>query len=134
MTESYATIGDMEALWRAMTEAEKARAEALLPIVSDTLRQEAANRGKDLDAMIEAGKVLPSVAKSVAVDVAARTLMTSTDREPMTQESQGGMGYTWSGTFLVPGGGLFVKDAELRRLGIKKQAIGVTWLWQGSGE
>lgn len=126
--ESFATIEQMEALWREMTEAEEARAEALLPVVSDVLRQEAMNRGKDLDEMLEAGTVLSSVLASVTVDIAARTLMTSTDREPMTQESQGGLGYTWSGTFLVPGGGLFVKDSELKRLGLKKQELGaIEW-------
>ena len=64
---------------------------------------------------------LANVAKSVTVDVVARTLMTSTDSEPMTQESQSALGYTWSGTYLVPGGGLFIKKSELARLGLKSQ-------------
>jgi len=59
------------------------------------------------------------------VDVVARTLMTSTDQEPMTQVSEGALGYTWSGSYLVPGGGLFIKDSELKRLGLKKQRYGV---------
>ena len=54
----------------------------------------------------------------------ARTLMTSTDNEPVTQESQSALGYTWSGTYLVPGGGLFIKNSELARLGLKRQRYG----------
>ena len=50
--------------------------------------------------------------------------MTPTDKEPMTQESQSALGYSWSGTFLSPGGGLFIKKDELKRLGLKRQKIG----------
>ena len=63
--------------------------------------------------------------KSVIVDVVARTLMTSTDSEPMTQFSESALGYSYSGNFLVPGGGLFIKKSELNKLGLRKQKIGV---------
>lgn len=121
----FATIEDIESLWRVMSNEERERAEALLPVVSDSLRQEAKNVGKDLDQMITDGKILPSVVKSVVVDVVARTLMTSTNAEPMIQSSQSAMGYSYSGTYLVPGGGLFIKKSELARLGLRKQRIGV---------
>lgn len=67
--------------------------------------------------------------KSVVVDVVARTLMTSTDTEPMTQRSESALGYSVSGTYLVPGGGLFIKKSELARLGLKRQRIGVIDLY-----
>ena len=51
--------------------------------------------------------------------------MTSTNQEPMTQYSESALGYSVSGSFLVPGGGLFIKDSELKRLGFKKQRYGV---------
>lgn len=127
---NYATIEDITALWRAMSVSETERAEALLPIVSDSLRIEAANRGRDLDKMIEETPALASVAKSVTVDIVARTLMTSTNQEPMTQFSQGALGYSVSGTYLVPGGGLFIKNSELKRLGLLKQRIGVLELYE----
>ena len=66
-----------------------------------------------------------SVVKSVTVDVVARTLMTSTNQEPMTQFSESALGYSVSGSYLVPGGGLFIKDSELKRLGLKNQRYGV---------
>jgi hypothetical protein len=121
----FATIEDIESLWRVMSNEERERAEALLPVISDSLRQEAKNVGKDLDQMITDGKILPSVVKSVVVDVVARTLITSTNAEPMIQSSQSAMGYSYSGTYLVPGGGLFIKKSELARLGLRKQRIGV---------
>lgn len=125
MAEPFATITDLNQLWRKMDPEEEERAEALLPIVSDSLREEAIKVGKDLDEMIAERPSLSSVAKSVTVDVVARTLNTSTTGEPMSQESQSALGYTWSGTFLTPGGGLFIKKSELARLGLKRQQIGV---------
>ena len=130
MAEPFATVADITALWRPLSEAEKERAEALLPVVSDSLRQEAMKVGKDLDQMLADGEVLENVLKSVVVDVVARTLMTSTDSEPMTQFSESALGYSASGTFLVPGGGLFIKSSELARLGLKRQKYGVIDLWQ----
>ncbi|WP_281522478.1 phage Gp19/Gp15/Gp42 family protein [Mogibacterium timidum] len=122
---NYATIEDIKALWKTLTTSEQERAEALLPIVCDSLRHEANMVGKDLDKMIKNSPSLLNVTKSVTVDVVARTLMTSTDTEPMVQFSQSAMGYTTSGTFLVPGGGLFIKESELARLGLRRQSLGV---------
>ena len=122
---TYATLADITVLWRRMTDEETLRAEALLPIVSAQLRTEAARAGRDLDAMIAAAPDLALVARSVTVDVVARTLMTSTNQEPMTQMSQSAGGYTSSGTLLVPGGGIFIKKSELARLGLRRQRMGV---------
>lgn len=126
---NYATVDDLITLWRPLSTEEVERAEALLPIVSDSLRQEALNVGKNLDKMIEDGSVLEAVVKSVTVDVVARTLMTPTNETPMTQMSQAALGYSVSGTFLVPGGGLFIKKSELARLGLRRQKIGVIELY-----
>lgn len=121
----YATVQDIQTLWREMTAAEQVRAEALIPVVCSSLRQEAAKVHKNLDEMIDADPDLAAVAKSVTVDVVARTLMTSTNQEPTTQFSQSALGYSVSGSFLVPGGGLFIKKSELARLGLRRQRIGV---------
>ena len=123
--EPFATVQDAVGLWRPMTADEQERAENLLPVISDTLRYEAEKVGKDLDKMIEAQGYLTNVVKSVTVDVLARTLMTSTDAEPMTQMAESAMGYSYSGTYLVPGGGLFIKKTELARLGLRRQRYGV---------
>lgn len=121
---TYATVDDVTALWRPMTTEEQGRAAALLETVSASLRIEAKKVNKDLDFMVKEDPDLAAVAKSVTVDVVARTLMTSTDQEPMTQMSQSAGGYSASGTFLVPGGGLFIKKSELARLGLRRQRYG----------
>lgn len=129
MENSFATLQDVIDLFRALTPDEMKRAEALLPIVSDSIRQEALKVGKDMDKMLAEGKVLENVVKSVTVDVTARALMTSTNSEPMSQVSQSALGYSVSGTFLVPGGGLFIKKSELSRLGLRRQRYGVMELY-----
>ncbi|AND04590.1 TPA: phage Gp19/Gp15/Gp42 family protein [Streptococcus pyogenes] len=121
---NFATTDDVILLWRPLSVDELKRANALLKVVSDTLRMEADKVGKDLDKTMVDKPYFVNVIKSVTVDIVARTLMTSTQGEPMTQESQSALGYTWSGTYLVPGGGLFIKDSELKRLGLKKQRYG----------
>ncbi len=130
---NFATIDDVQRLWRKMTFEEQERCEALVPIVCDSLRQEAIHVGKDLDKMIEETPSLGSVVLSVTVDVIARTLMTSTDQEPMTQVNESALGYSWSGSYLVPGGGLFIKDSELKRIGLKRQQIKAVTLWESEG-
>lgn len=128
----FATIDDITALFRPLSNEEQTRAAALLPVVSDMLRYEANKVGKDLDAMIAANTVLANVAKSVTVDIVSRTLLTSTTDEPMTQMSQSALGYTVSGSYLSPGGGIFIKRSELSRLGLKRQQIGGIELYEAN--
>ena len=122
--KEFATVKDVENLFRPLTNNEMKRAMGLLPVVSDSIRQEAVKVGKDIDAMLKSGQLLENVVKSVVVDVVARTLMTSTNSEPVTQTSQSALGYTFTGTYLVPGGGLFIKKSELARLGLRRQRYG----------
>lgn len=120
----FATVDDLSVLWRALESDEEERAEELLTTVSHVLRVEAKKVKKDLDLMVNADESYAYVVKSVLVDIVARTLMTSTRQEPMTQYSESALGYSVSGSFLVPGGGLFIKDNELKRLGLKRQRFG----------
>lgn len=130
--DNFATIDDMTLLWRDLKPEEVEKANALLSVVSDSLRYEAKKVGKDIDQMISEDSSLKNVARSVTVDVVARALMTSTDSEPMTQITQSALGYSASGTYLVPGGGLFIKKTELARLGLKRQRCGVINLYGGN--
>lgn len=123
--KSFATIDDLQKLWRNLQPTETERAKSLLDVVSDMLREEAYRYGKDLDNMILERESFRNVVKSVVIDVVARTLMTSTEQEPMTQFSESALGYSVSGSFLVPGGGIFIKNSEIKRLGLNKQRIGV---------
>lgn len=121
----FATIDDLEKMWRKLQPDEIERAKKLISVVSDSLREAAIKVGKNLDQMVDERLSYATVVKSVTVDVVARTLMTSTSQEPMTQASEAAMGYSWSGSYLVPGGGLFIKNSELTRLGLRRQRYGV---------
>lgn len=121
----FATIEDVATLWRSLSTAEAERAEALLPLVSDSLRVEAEKRGYDLDTMVADNTALESVAKSVTVDIVARTLSVDPEAQAYSQESQSALGYSWSGTYAVAGGGLQIMNNDLKRLGILRQKLGV---------
>lgn len=122
---SFATLDDLQKMWRNLQPTERERAEALLDTVSDMLREEAYQYGKDLDNMILERESFRNVVKSVTVDVVSRALMTSTTQEPMTQFAQSAMGYSVSGSYLIPGGGIFIKESEKKRLKLTTQRFGV---------
>lgn len=121
---TYTTVVDVMKLFRSLTKDESERAVELIPVIESSIRVEAKNVGKDLDELLE-DEDYKNVFKSVVVDIVGRTLMTSTNQEPMTQYSQSALGYSVSGQFLVPGGGLFIKRTELARLGLRNQRYGV---------
>lgn len=132
----FATLADVLTLsGGAYTTEQQDRITALLPLVSDALRMEANKVGKDLDAMIEADEAYGSVVKLVTVDVVVRALSLKSDDEPMTQESQGALGYTWSGTYAIPGGGIAncIMRNDLKRLGLRRQRYGVIE-WYGGDD
>lgn len=133
--EAFATAEDMTVLWRPMTAAETERAAALLPLVSDALRQHAANRGRNLDAMIEAGAILPSVAKAVTVGIVSRILRENTTGEAVAQQSITAGPYTQQATYAIPGGGIVnaIMNADLKALGLLRPRIGVIDPLSGRG-
>lgn len=96
--DAFATINDLQIMWRKLQPDEIERATELLSVVSDSLREEALKVGKHLDEMVDERPSYSTVVKSVTVDVVARTLMTSTKQEPMTQASESALGYSWSGS------------------------------------
>lgn len=136
---SFATLADVTDLTgKAYTSGEQERIQKLLPLVSDALRYEAVKVGKNIDDMIDADETgaYASVVKMVTVDVVGRAMRQSMDGEPMTQESQSAIGYSWSGTYAIPGGGIAsaIMRNDLKRLGLRKQQYGTIELWNNSQE
>lgn len=130
-SKSFATVNDVNTLWKSLTYDQQTKAEKLLPIASDCLRQEAKKVGKDLDQMIEDGEVLPNVVKSVTVDIVTRYLEQIEDdrSSTLTQESQSALGYSWSGSYANTGGGLSILKKDLKRLGLLRQTYGMVDLY-----
>ena len=121
----YATTEDISRMWRKLTMDEMQKSEAILPVVSDALRVEAKKVGKDLDEMCQ-DPTYANVVKSVVVDVTTRILQEDTHGgDAMSQITQSALGYSLTGTYLSPGGGLFIKNSELARLGLRRQKYGV---------
>lgn len=112
------------------------RADVLLPLVSDLIRNEGKAAGVDVDARIKTDAAYSSVVKLVCADVIVRAMRQATSGDPMTQESQSGLGYSWSGTYAIPGGGVAMSlmRNERKMLGFRRQKYGVMEIWDGSQE
>lgn len=130
---AFATLADVQAVTgKTFTQAEGERITTLLGLVSDALCYEAEKVGKDIEDMMAQSASYASVAKLVTIDVVMRAFRQSQDGEPMSQESQSALGYTWSGTYAVPGGGIAgaIMRNDLKRLGLRKQRYGVIETWE----
>lgn len=132
MSNAFATVEDIQTLWRPLTSEEQSRAEALLPLVSDEIRVAGKSVGKDVDQMIAEDSAYESVVKVVTIDVVTRILRQSTEGDAMTQESQSALGYSWSGTYAVAGGGIAnsLLNNDLKKLGLLRQKMGAMFIWQ----
>nr|DAS16376.1 MAG TPA: hypothetical protein [Caudoviricetes sp.] len=128
---NLASVNDINSLWKPLSHAEQEQVEALLPVVSDSLRQEAKRVGKDLNEMIAKGEILPNVVKSVVVDIISRYLdqLSSDNASTLSQESQSALGYSWSGTYVNTGGGMSILKKDLKRLGLTRQRFGMVDLY-----
>ena len=129
---SFATVADVISLTgKAYTQAEQTRISALLPLVSNALRYEAEKVDKNIDYMINDIYGYEDVVKLVTVDIVVRAMRQSVTGEPMSQESQSALGYSWSGTYAVPGGGIAnaIMKNDLKRLGLRRQRYGAEELW-----
>ena len=112
----------------------------ILGLISSELRFEAHEVGKDLDEMIaaDASGSYGDVVKLVTVDIVVRAMRQNFEGEPMTQESQSALGYSWSGTTTIAGGGIAaaILKNDLKCLGLRKQRFG--WIhpydWRGPNE
>ncbi|MBO7732623.1 MAG: hypothetical protein J6S67_08730 [Methanobrevibacter sp.] len=136
MNKPFATVEDIQRLYRPLSAAEQDRADALLPLVSDEIRVLGRNYGKDIDARIKVDSAYESVVKIVTCDVTFRILRQNTEGDAMSQESQSALGYSWSGTFAVAGGGIAnsILNNDLKKLGLLKQKMGSEFIWQGYQE
>lgn len=133
---AFVTLAEvMQITGKTFTADEQTRISALLPLVSDALRYEAEKVEKDLDYMVAASDAYESVVKLVTTDVTMRAMRQSMDGDPMSQEAQSAIGYSWSGTYAIPGGGVAasIMRNDLKRLGLRRQRYGVMDLYSQEG-
>ena len=79
--------------------------------------------------MVAADEDLAEVAKAVTVDTVGRVLNQSTTSEPFSQTTQSALGYSVTGTYLVPGGGTMLLNRDLKRLGLRRQQLREIDIW-----
>lgn len=116
------TVNDLIARWRPLTEAEIETAEVYIEDCENALHVYAHDRGEDLDEMLAAYAPRSGLYTAIVCDVVRREMQSMSDDGPaMSQYSQSVNGYNIQGTFLSPGGGLFIKNAELKQLGLMGQ-------------
>lgn len=123
----FATLSDVIAISGInYTAEEQERISTLLPLICDTLRLEANKVGKDLDEMA-GNEAYANVLKLVTCDVVIRAMRQTQSGDPLSQESQSANGYSWSGTYAIPGGGIAsaIMNNDLKRLGLRRQKYGV---------
>lgn len=131
---AFATVDDVR-VFRNVDIAEESKVQDLLYMISDRLRYEAEKVGKDLDAMVEMSATYGEVVKSVTVGICERTLKLIGDDSPvLSQFSESALGYSYSGTVPNAGESLYIKQNELKALGLRRQRYGVIDLWDGSRE
>lgn len=119
--EAFATVQELESFWRELSGNEETRAAYLLVLSSDNLRQIALNARKNLDEMLNDGKVLSNTLKQIVMEAVKRAMLTPVDQKPITQGSMTAGPYAESFTFANPAGDIWFKDKELKMLGLKGQ-------------
>jgi hypothetical protein len=116
------TVNDLISRWRPLSNDEITQAETYISDCENALHVFAHDRGKDIDAMIEEYPQRGGVYTAIVCDIVRREMQSLSDDGPArAQYSQSVNGYNVQGTFLSPGGGLFIKNSELKLLGLMSQ-------------
>jgi hypothetical protein len=119
--EPFATVADLEARWRPLDEAEKAKADVLLGDASVLIAQRCRNAGVKLDM---ADGLVTETLRAITCEVVKRSMLSPTDRPAATNTQMVAGPYSESVTFANPTGDIYLTHSEQARLGIGKQRIG----------
>lgn len=137
MGAAFVTVAELEAISGvSYTDSDSIRVEAMLPLVSDLIRAEGTKVGVNVDNKMSEDHAYESVVKLITCDVVARAMRQPKQGAMLSQESQTGLGYSWSGTYAIPTGGaaMSLMENEKKMLGFKRQKYGVIELWEGCTE
>lgn len=118
---AYATVTDLESLWRPLTDLEQERAGVLLDAAAvwlDALRLPSTPAtGRELDAR-----------RVVSCAMVRRSMQAPVDQAPATAATNTAGPFSHQVTYANPTGDLYVTKAEKRLLGVRQQAATV---WMG---
>lgn len=120
---AFATVDDVITRYRALTSEEITKTEAFLSDVSSALIVEAQQCNADLNEKAK-DEDYANVLTMVTCDIVIRRLEQDENHTGnLSQESQSGLGYSWSGSYVNTGGGTPILDKDLKRLGLKRQKV-----------
>ena len=122
--DSFATIEDLEARWKPITDArERYKADVTLCDATTMIKGFLGQRTADPEALV-----------MVTCNVAKRALVAADTNLGVTQQSETAGPYSQSFTWANPGGDLYLTAREERLLGLKKQTATVAYPWGGSDD
>jgi hypothetical protein len=130
--DPFATVDEYMALTgKTLTADEMTRVEALLVSVSDLIRYEGSKVDIDVDDRIADDPIYANIVKMVTIDVVSRVMRRSQDSEPVSQYSESALGYSFSATAAIPGGGIAMSlmNNERKILGFKRQKMQGVSMW-----
>lgn len=126
---STTTTNDLILRWRALTTDELTKAQALIEDYEAFLHIYASDRGINLDEKLTDTEY-KKVYVAIVCDCVANEMSSTIDTPAMSQVSQSALGYSVSGTYLNPGGGLFIRNNQLKMLGLMKQRVKAVNLYE----
>lgn len=131
--QPFATVEQLEAFWKGLSDAEETRAESLLTLASNRLRVIGENLGVDVDAKKAASEAYSSALEWVVMEATKRAMLTPTNSPPADSISQTAGPYSENITFTNPAGDLWFKKSELHDLGLYgNQSLGAISTVPGS--
>ena len=108
---AFATVDDLAARWRALSDAEKAQASVLLDDASDLIRTTCRSyAGVDR-----------STLKRIACAVVKRAMLAGEDVAGVSQHTETAGSYSESYSYSNPAGDLYLTKTEKTSLGVKRQ-------------
>lgn len=123
---AYATTDDYIGIYGVtLSSNDEERVGNLLDLASSILNVELHKRGKETTYITDDTDMV-NVAKLIVCSSVHRVMKKAEEAGgDITQFSQSALGYSISGTYLNPGDDLYFLENELKRLGLKRQRIGV---------
>lgn len=113
---AYANHEDLTLYWKAPDS--DTRADYMLKMASNRLRQIALDVGIDLDAQVNASEVYFLNVQGVVMESAKRALQAPLDQQPTETYGQTAGPYSENFKYSNPAGDLYFKKAELKLIGL----------------
>lgn len=119
--DPFATLQDLEARWRPLTDGEKPRAQTLLSDAGVKLSLSCQQSG----VLVNSDDELQAEAlKAINCEMVKRAMMSPIDMPPVSNFSQTAGSYSESQTYVNPTGDLYLTLSEKKLLGIGGQRLG----------